>query len=79
MFSRRRRRFGVNIELPFEQESNQHIDENRLATFRHFFVRKVMFVKYAHGFVVLPGGFGTMDEFLRQSNLFKPERPGPSL
>ena len=54
---------GVNIELPFEQVSNPYVDKHRLTTFRHFFVRKVMFMKYAHGFVVLPGGFGTLDEF----------------
>lgn len=62
---------GANIELPFEQKSNPYIDENRLATFRHFFVRKVMFVKYAHGFVVLPGGFGTLDEFFEAVTLIQ--------
>jgi len=62
---------GVNIELPFEQKSNPYIDESRLATFRHFFVRKVMFVKYAHGFVVLPGGFGTLDEFFEAITLIQ--------
>ncbi|MEX1138799.1 MAG: TIGR00730 family Rossman fold protein [Bacteroidota bacterium] len=62
---------GVNIDLPFEQKSNPFIDQNRLGTFRHFFVRKVMFVKYAHGFVVLPGGFGTMDEFFEAITLIQ--------
>ncbi|HEX9615536.1 MAG TPA: TIGR00730 family Rossman fold protein [Bacteroidota bacterium] len=62
---------GVNIDLPFEQKSNPYIDEGRLATFRHFFVRKVMFVKYAHGFVVLPGGFGTLDEFFEAITLIQ--------
>ncbi len=54
---------GLNIELPFEQSSNPFIDRDKLLTFKHFFVRKVMFQKYAQGFIVLPGGFGTFDEF----------------
>ncbi|MBN1301759.1 MAG: TIGR00730 family Rossman fold protein [Melioribacteraceae bacterium] len=53
---------GVNIELPFEQDSNQYIDRDKLLTFRYFFVRKVMFFKYAQGYVLMPGGFGTADE-----------------
>lgn len=52
---------GLNIKLPFEQASNQYQDIS--LRFRHFFTRKVMFVKYASAFVVMPGGFGTMDEF----------------
>ncbi len=52
---------GLNIELPHEQKPNKY--QNLSLTFRYFFCRKVMFVKYAHGFVVMPGGFGTMDEF----------------
>ncbi len=62
---------GANIELPHEQGSNPYIDKARLVTFRHFFVRKVMFVKYAHGFVVLPGGFGTLDEFFEAITLIQ--------
>lgn len=62
---------GANIELPFEQEANPYVDPDRLITFRHFFVRKVMFVKYAHGFVVLPGGFGTLDEFFEAVTLIQ--------
>lgn len=62
---------GVNIELPYEQEANRYVDRHRLANFRHFFVRKVMFVKYAHGFVVLPGGFGTLDEFFEAVTLIQ--------
>ena len=62
---------GANIELPNEQDSNPYIDRNRSATFRHFFVRKVMFVKYAHGFIVLPGGFGTLDEFFEAITLIQ--------
>jgi uncharacterized protein (TIGR00730 family) len=52
---------GLNIELPMEQVPNEY--QNLPLNFRYFFCRKVMFLKYAHGFVVLPGGFGTMDEF----------------
>ena len=54
---------GLNIHLPFEQGANPYIDSDKLITFKHFFVRKVMFQKYAQGFIVLPGGFGTFDEF----------------
>ncbi len=53
---------GLNILLPFEQESNEYI--KTLVNFNYFFVRKVMFIKYAHGLVVMPGGFGTMDELM---------------
>jgi uncharacterized protein (TIGR00730 family) len=60
---------GVAIELPNEQGVNKYIDAGRLQNFRHFFVRKVMFVKYAHGFVVMPGGFGTFDELFEALTL----------
>ncbi len=53
---------GVNIELPHEQSSNPYIDYDKLLTFRYFFVRKLMFFKYAQGYVLMPGGFGTIDE-----------------
>ncbi len=53
---------GLNIDLPFEQSHNPFIDYDKNLSHRYFFVRKVMFVKYAQGFVVLPGGFGTLDE-----------------
>ena len=53
---------GLNIVLPFEQHSNPYIDKDKNIDFDYFFVRKVMFVKYAQAFVVLPGGFGTLDE-----------------
>ena len=56
---------GLNIDLPFEQEANKYIDNDKLINFDYFFVRKVMFVKYAQGFVVMPGGVGTLDEFLK--------------
>jgi uncharacterized protein (TIGR00730 family) len=55
------RSIGLRIELPFEQGANPYVDD--LLTFQYFFVRKVMFVRYAAGFVVFPGGYGTMDEF----------------
>lgn len=53
---------GLNIDLPMEQFHNPFIDSDKLITFQYFFVRKVMFVKYAQAFVMMPGGFGTMDE-----------------
>jgi len=68
---------GANIDLPFEQNSNPFIDKGRLITFKHFFVRKVMFVKYAHGFVVLPGGFGTLDEFFEAITLIQTKKTVP--
>ncbi len=52
---------GLNITLPFEQQANAFIDPENLIEFDFFFVRKVMFMKYAQGYVVLPGGFGTLD------------------
>ncbi|MET9519541.1 TIGR00730 family Rossman fold protein [Streptomyces sp. NPDC002994] len=58
---------GLGIELPFEQGINPHVDIG--VNFRYFFVRKIMFVKYAHGFVVLPGGLGTMDELFEALTL----------
>lgn len=62
---------GLNIDLPFEQFSNPYIDTDKLITFDYFFVRKVMFVKYAQGFVVLPGGFGTLDELFESLTLIQ--------
>ncbi|ACF14327.1 conserved hypothetical protein [Chloroherpeton thalassium ATCC 35110] len=53
---------GFNIFLPHEQDSNKYIDRDKLITFNYFFVRKVMFVKYSQAFIVLPGGYGTLDE-----------------
>ena len=58
---------GCNIELPAEQRPNQYLD--RWITFRHFFVRKVMLVKYSYAFVALPGGFGTIDEIFETATL----------
>ncbi len=68
---------AVTIELPFEESANQYIDKDKIARFRHFFVRKVMFVKYAHGFVVLPGGFGTLDEFFEAVTLIQTKKTRP--
>ena len=67
---------GINIALPFEQESNIFIDSDKLITFDHFFVRKVMFMKYAQGFIVLPGGFGTFDELFEALTLIQTEKIG---
>lgn len=68
---------GVAIELPLEEAANPYVDRDRLIVFRHFFVRKVMFVKYAHGFVVLPGGFGTLDEFFEAVTLIQTKKTKP--
>jgi len=65
---------GVCIELPHEEDANRYIDRGRLQIFKHFFVRKVMFVKYAHGFIVMPGGFGTFDEFFEALTLIQTKK-----
>ncbi|HEY1024792.1 MAG TPA: TIGR00730 family Rossman fold protein [Sphingobacteriaceae bacterium] len=62
---------GLNIELPFEQFHNRYIDRDKLLEFDYFFVRKVMFMKYSQGFIVLPGGFGTMDEMFEALTLIQ--------
>lgn len=62
---------GLNIDLPFEQHSNPYIDQDKFINFDYFFVRKLMFTKYAQGFVVLPGGFGTMDELFEALTLIQ--------
>jgi uncharacterized protein (TIGR00730 family) len=67
---------GLNIQLPFEQSSNPYIDPDKLLTFKHFFIRKVMFQKYAQGFIVLPGGFGTFDEFFESITLMQTDKIG---
>ncbi|MEN2282894.1 TIGR00730 family Rossman fold protein [Algoriphagus sp. SE2] len=67
---------GLNIVLPFEQFNNIYIDRDKLLTFDYFFVRKVMFIKYSQGFVVLPGGFGTMDEFFEALTLIQTNKIG---
>ena len=67
---------GINIDLPFEQSANPYIDPDKLITFDHFFVRKVMFMKYAQGFIVLPGGFGTFDELFEAMTLIQTRKIG---
>ncbi len=67
---------GINIDLPFEQKPNPFIDSDKLITFDHFFVRKLMFVKYAQGFIVLPGGFGTFDELFEAMTLIQTRKIG---
>ncbi len=65
---------GLNIDLPFEQFHNQYIDPDHNLKFDYFFVRKVVFVKYSQGFVVMPGGFGTMDELFEAITLIQTKK-----
>ena len=67
---------GLNIELPFEQHFNAFIDSDKNLNFDYFFVRKVIFVKYSQGFVVMPGGFGTMDELFEALTLIQTKKIG---
>jgi uncharacterized protein (TIGR00730 family) len=66
------RSVGVNIELPFEQTPNPYMD--RSVDIRYFFVRKVLLLKYSYGFVIMPGGFGTLDEFFETITLIQTEK-----
>ncbi len=68
---------GVNIELEFEQFPNPYIDQDKLVSFNYFFVRKVMFMKYSQGFIVLPGGFGTFDELFEAITLIQTKKIAP--
>lgn len=70
------RSVGINIALPYEQNANLFVDHDKLITFDYFFVRKTMFMKYAQGFVVLPGGFGTFDELFEALTLIQTEKIG---
>lgn len=65
---------GLNINLPFEQIPNAYIDGDKNMNFQYFFVRKVMFVKYAQGFVVMPGGVGTLDELFEALTLIQTQK-----
>jgi hypothetical protein len=67
---------GINIDLPFEQQPNSYIDADKLITFDYFFVRKLMFMKYAQGFIALPGGFGTFDELFEAMTLIQTKKIG---
>ena len=68
---------GLVIDLPFESEPNQYIDPKLQLRFRYFFVRKVMFVRYAQGFVFLPGGYGTLDEMFETLTLIQTKKIQP--
>jgi hypothetical protein len=65
---------GLHIELEFEQDWNDYIDPDKLLMFKYFFARKVMFTRYAQGFVFMPGGFGTMDEMFETLTLIQTKK-----
>ena len=65
---------GLNIDLPFEQNHNPYIDQEHNLEFNYFFVRKVVFIKYSQAFVIMPGGFGTLDEFFEAMTLIQTKK-----
>ncbi|MCW3160449.1 LOG family protein [Chryseobacterium oryctis] len=75
-FNTQSRSIGLNIDLPFEQHFNPYINKAYSMNFDYFFVRKVMFVKYSQGFIVMPGGFGTLDEFTEALTLIQTNKIG---
>ena len=68
---------GLNIDLPFEQNDNRYIDPDKNLNHRYFFIRKVMFVKYAQAFIAMPGGFGTLDELFEVLTLIQTKKITP--
>lgn len=65
---------GLRINLPFEQYTNKYVDEDYLLKFDYFFIRKLMFQKYSQGFIVMPGGYGTLDELFNALTLIQTKK-----